>query len=841
MNPHRLPSTVSPRHYDLTLRPDLDAGAFRGMVRIDLHAHESVDELVLNAIELTVDNALINGEELAAGSWSYDDEFERLTLPLANTLDAGDHTLELHFDGILNDKLRGFYRSTFTDDDGTEHVLATTQFESTNARRSFPCWDEPDAKATFDVTLEVPADMLAVSCQSETSRESIGDGIDRVTFATTPIMSTYLLAFVVGPLVATDAVDVDGIPLRIIHRPGKENLTGFALEAGEFSLRWLTEYFGIPYPGDKLDMIAIPDFAFGAMENLGCVTYREILLILDEERSTQPELQRSVDVIAHELAHMWFGDLVTMKWWNGLWLKEAFATFMEMKVTDAFRPEWNRWVDFGLSRTAAFDVDSLESTRPIEFEVISPDDAEGMYDLLTYEKGAAVVRMLEQYLGEDEFRAGSHNYLSAHAFKNTETHDLWDALESTTGQPTRTIMDSWIFQGGYPQVSLSRTGSTLTISQQRFTYRPVAGSAEWGVPVILTLGTGNDRHQQRVLVDAPTVTVELDHDAEWVVANTAGSGFYRAAYDADLRASLVANLSSLHPIERYGLVDDSWSMVLANSLSVNDFLAMVDHFRDEDDLAVWRRIIGALSTLDHVAPDDQREALAARVRALVSPARARLGLERADGESDLTNELRALLFRAAGNLAEDPTVIEDARQIDAIDDSDNAANASLRAAAVSVIAAHGNADDFVEFRSRFTNADTPADERRYMELLGTFPDEAQIDDTLAMALDGSVRTQDAPYLIRVMLGSRDHGRKVWDHVVAHWDEINEAFPANSIGRMLEGIRGLSKAADAEAVTTFLDDNPVPQSGKQVAQHRERLGINVEFRTSAANELARALA
>jgi len=420
VNPHRLPTSVTPAHYDLVLRPDLEDASFTGSAGIDIDVHEPTDTIVLNAIELTMDAASFDGNAIAAPV-GYDEELERITITLDGPVEPGRHRLDFEFTGILNDKLRGFYRSTYTDDDGNEHTLATTQFESTNARRAFPCWDEPATKATFAVTLEVPEDVLAVSCQSETSSTPLGDGRRRVEFATTPIMSTYLLAFVVGRLEATDPVDAGGVPLRIVHTPGKGPSTAFALEAGKFALDWLVDYFGVPYPGDKLDMIAIPDFAFGAMENLGCVTYREVLLVVDPETTTQPEQQRSVDVIAHELAHMWFGDLVTMKWWNGLWLKEAFATFMEMKVTDAFRPEWKRWVDFGLSRTAAFGVDSLLATRPIEFEVVSPDDAEGMYDLLTYEKGAAVVRMLEQYLGEDDFRAGAAHYIETHSFKSTET------------------------------------------------------------------------------------------------------------------------------------------------------------------------------------------------------------------------------------------------------------------------------------------------------------------------------------------------------------------------------------------------------------------------------------
>ncbi len=456
-NPYRLPRTVLPRRYDLELEPDLGRGhVLRVPSPSTADVVESTDTIVLNAVELDIDEAWVEVSDRRIDvTVSVDDEAERATFALAEKLPEGPVTLRVQFRGILNGKLRGFYRSTFTDTDGAERAIATTQFEATDARRAFPCWDEPDAKAVFAITLVVDEDLMAVSNAGVLSDEPLGDGRRRVRFADTMPMSTYLVAFVIGPLEAAGPVDVDGTPLRVLCPPGKLHLTPFALEVAEFALRYLSEYFDITYPGDTLDLVAIPDFAFGAMENLGCVTFRETLLLVDPAQATQSELQRVVDVISHELAHMWFGDLVTMKWWNGIWLNEAFATFMELKVTDAFRPAWQRWVGFGLSRSTALDTDALRATRPVEYPVISPRDAEGMFDVLTYEKGAAVVRMLEQYLGEERFRDGIRRYMATHQFANTETTDLWDAIEEATGEPVRRIMDSWIFQGGFPIVTVS--------------------------------------------------------------------------------------------------------------------------------------------------------------------------------------------------------------------------------------------------------------------------------------------------------------------------------------------------------------------------------------------------
>ena len=422
LDPFRLPRDARPTRYDVTLEPDLSAAVFSGEVVIRVTIDETHDqfedttELVLNAAELAVERCLVDGQP---AEHRLDDETERLFIrPAADGADLplapGEHIVEIAFTGVLNDKLHGFYRSTFRDANGDERVIAASQMQATDCRRAFPCWDEPDFKAVFGVTLVVEPDLLAVSNGPEIERRAIttasGDKV-AVRFADTMLMSTYLAAFVVGPLAVTDPVDVDGIPLRVVHVPGKANLTEFGLDVGAFCLRWYQDYYGIPYPSDKVDLLALPDFAAGAMENLGCITFSESLLLVDPATATQHEQEVVADVVAHELAHMWFGDLVTMGWWNGIWLNEAFATFMEILACDAYRPDWKRWTSFGLERSVAFETDSLASTRSVEYEVRSPADCEGMFDVLTYQKGGALLRMLEQYLGADRFREGVSHYL----------------------------------------------------------------------------------------------------------------------------------------------------------------------------------------------------------------------------------------------------------------------------------------------------------------------------------------------------------------------------------------------------------------------------------------------
>jgi puromycin-sensitive aminopeptidase len=861
-NPYRLDGPIRPVRYELTLEPDLEAATFAGEVLISVLVTTPTDTIACNALDLDIlaadltEGPLSDGSPLAVTGVALDAETERVTFTLERTLLPGEAHLRVRFNGQLNDKLRGFYRSTFTDTDGVEQVIATTQFEATDARRAFPCWDEPDHKASFVISLIVDEDLFAVSNASELSRVPAPDrtGKHLVRFAETIVMSTYLVAFVVGPLEATAPIDVDGTPMRVIYPKGKGHLTDFALEVGSFCLRHFTNYYGIPYPGDKLDLVAVPDFAFGAMENLGCVTFREILLLVDPATTTQAELLNVTDVINHELAHMWFGDLVTMKWWNGIWLNEAFATFMEMHATDAFRPLWDRWTTFGLSRTAAFDTDSLTSTRPIEYPVISPADAEGMFDILTYEKGAAVVRMLEQYLGEDQFRAGIRQYLAEHAYGTTETTDLWDAIESATGEPVRRIMDSWIFQGGFPVISVDvvNDGRTLRLSQHRFGYAGDLGdgespipahddAAQWIVPLIFSQRSATDGviTFEKVLLDQPSIDIDLIEPATWIYVNTEGTGFYRARYAPDLRAALVAHAQTdLSAIERYGLVDDIWASVLAGDLEAHDFLEVAEAFREEADLSVWQRIIAGLTALDRVVDGDGRAALHTRVRELINPAYEKLGPEPRPEDSDRDRALRGVLFEALGVLGGNIDVQSRAHVI--LDIGALEPDPALVAASVNIVAATGTSADFDEFIRRMKNAPTPQEELRYLGALADFPDPDLIARLVRMTLTDEVRSQNAPLLLRRALSNRDAGEIAWFFVSSEWEAITTRLPSNSIARFLEGIRGLSRSGTAAEVMAFFETHEVPQGDKILAQHLERLEVNVALRQRESERLARRL-
>ena len=577
---------------------------------------EETAEVQLNAVELTITRVAAEAPDGTRldGTATLDPSSDRLHLHFPRALRPGPWTLHIAFQGILNDQLHGFYRSTFKDAEGRTHVMAATQFEAVDARRAFPCWDEPALKAVFGITLVVPDGYAAISNGAPVREEPAGPGRRAVTFADTIRMSTYLVAFIVGELEATEPVMIGKTPLRVWCVPGKRHLAGFARTAGAFCLDFFERYYGIPYPGDTLDLLAIPDFASGAMENLGAITFRETALLVDEAAASHGELERVADVVAHEVAHMWFGDLVTMTWWNGIWLNEAFATFMEMLAVDAWKPEWKRWVSFGVSRAAAMGVDGLHASRPIEFEVHAPRDCEAMFDLLTYEKGASVLRMLEQHIGPDTFREGVRLYLRWHEYENAETTDLWKALGEASGQPIPEVMDGWVFHPGYPLVGVRTEGARLVLSQRRFTYlrepaTPGAGHGAdepaqlWRVPVTVRASVAGKTVEQKVLMAASAHEVTLPGVPDWVVVNAGGHGFYRVGYAPPLLERLTADLEGLAPIERFGLVSDAFALTQAGDLDAPAFLELTARFRDETDRNVWAVVVGSLHIRE---PGDRR-------------------------------------------------------------------------------------------------------------------------------------------------------------------------------------------------------------------------------------------
>jgi puromycin-sensitive aminopeptidase len=829
------------------LEPDLTDSRFSGEETITLAIHRATSEIVLNAIELDITSAQVEEESgpPRRAMITLDEALQRCHLTFAELLQPGTVKLTIIFSGVLNDKLHGFYRSTYKDERGETRNMAATQFEATDARRAFPCWDEPDFKAVFATTLVIDPAVTAVS-NSRIASETHAGGKKVVRFADTMKMSTYLVAFIVGRIEPTEPVMVGQTALRLWAVPGKGRLASFGQDIAAASLSFFESYYGIPYPGDKLDLLAIPDFASGAMENLGAITYRETALLVDQQSATHSELERVADVVAHENAHMWFGDLVTMSWWNGLWLNEAFATFMEMLAVDAWKPEWKRWDSFGASRAAAFAVDGLQSTRPIEYPVQAPKDADAMFDVLTYEKGASVLRMLEQHIGPIVFRDGVRDYLHKHAYGNADTKDLWDSLGEISKQPVPQLMDGWIFQPGFPLITVEIDQSgRLVLSQQRFTYLsshfPLSTSnlplptysspTMWQIPIQMSLTVEGKTDTSRLLLTEKDKTIPLPPDWESVLINEGGHGFYRVCYSPELLGRLLnAGIDRLAVTERFNLINDAWAATLAGHTSLTDYLDLTANFVAERNKNVWGVLLDSFSFLNRIITAEDRSALEGFVRNRVGSAVADLGWVPRTGECELTKQLRGELIGALGRLGNDPAT--QARAVElyrAYRHDATAVDPNIVPSLVAILAYTGDATRYDEFNERLRTAATPQEERRYLFSLAGFQHKSLLDRTLARTISGEIRTQDAPFLISAVLGNV-YGRELaWAFVKTNWEKMDQLFPKQGLRRMCGGISSLSTPELERDVRDFFTTQKIDLGGKTLDQNLEQLRIAVTVR------------
>jgi puromycin-sensitive aminopeptidase len=832
-NPYRLSRAVLPEAYRISLTPNLDAASFAGRVEIDVNVHEAVSSITLNAIELTLGAATLTsgGTTVTSATPTLDETYETATFAFAAPLPEGPATLAIEFTGTLNDQLHGFYRSTYTDGDGTAHTIATTQFESTDARRAFPCFDEPAMKATYQVTLTIPQDLSAYSNSAELDVTDNSDGTRTIEFAPTMKMSTYLVAFVVGPFEATDPVDVGGTDVRVIYPKGKGHLTAFPLEVAQHALGFFSEYFDIEYPGDKFDLIAIPDFAAGAMENLGLVTFREADLLIDPDRASFDQIERVALVINHETAHMWFGDLVTMDWWEGIWLNEAFATFMESICTDHFRPQWKKWVTFFPARDNAMDVDGLHSTRAIEYEVVSPNDCRGMFDVLTYMKGCAVLRMLEQYLGPETFRDGIRQYLVKHAYANTVTADLWAALEAASGQPVGEIMNTWILQGGFPLVSYSQ--GTLTQSPFSFLDKTVESAIgeRWQVPILWReLGSTAVRKE---LLTGPSTTLTASQP---VVINAGGSGFFRTAYGSDEVTALAARLRELDELERAGLFSDTWAATTVGRAPLGSLFSLAAGLGDLEEPATWTVVFQAMNTLNRLVDDEGRATLRQINVKLFLPQLQRLGWDPVAGETEHAGKLRGQFIESLGTVGREPGVITEAlKRFDA-----NQVRGDLAAPIVRITADQNRDGDIATLDARRTSASNPQDEQLYLFAPSLIPDPTKAA-TLLDACFSTIRNQDAPFVIMAMMSNRTTGLSVWRAYTARLAEALEKFPSGTVAASFRTLQALIGSPDAaREIHAFHSAHPLEVGQRQVDQALERMDIGVAFGARLGDTLTKQL-
>ncbi|HEY9869187.1 MAG TPA: M1 family metallopeptidase [Candidatus Obscuribacterales bacterium] len=855
----RLSPDVVPSRYNLRIETDLEASQFKGTETILVSVRRPVSTIVLNAAELQISKVGLR----PAGSSSHTTrniraevkpQLEQVHLLLPQLLPAGQYEISLAFEGALNDRLRGFYRAHYNDARGVRRTLAATQMEPTDARRMFPCFDEPAFKATYQITALVAPDLTAISnapIKSESTDPTTGQKL--IEFAPTPPMSTYLVALVVGKFQSTEPRVVDGVPIKVWTVPGKAGMGRYAQEMAGRLLTYYNNYFGIPYPAQKLDLVAIPDFEAGAMENLGCITFRETLLLVDDKTASTATRQQVAAVTAHEMAHMWFGDLVTMAWWDDLWLNEAFATWMATKSVDFLMPEWHLWDRFSAARSSAMATDSLLATRPIRFRVNNPEQANEMFDEITYVKGSSVLRMLEQWVGEAAFRAGLQRYMKKYQFKNARTEDLWEAIGAASGQDVSGVMEGWVNQPGLPLISLeapSADGRRVKLTQQRFLLAPHSKTTPlvWQVPVgvkpIIPAPSAADKRSSRPsrgvdLVRSAAHTIVLPKPAKLFFANAGGDGYYRTRHPAQFVRQLGPLIQSrLSPAERLCLLSDQWALTLAGHTPVSEYLELTASYRADSDPSVVDTLVGQLNYLHAVVDDRERPEMEALIRDRLAPALSRLGWSAQPGEPDLTKILRGRVVETLGTTGQDEQVIARARGLFArYLKEPNSVDPNMLDAITESVAYNGDSSDYDIIRQCWLEAGTPEVEERNLLALGAFRKPSLIRKSLALTLSHEVRAQDAPHLLSTILGNHDGRRLAWQFIKDHWREIVDRFPMNMVPRVVSAAGSLNAAEDEADLRTFFRTHPVTAGQRAVARTIERVSINVRFKQRSLQDVS----
>ena len=847
----RLPVDVRPTEYDLHLEPDLDAGRFSGEVRITVRLARGRAAITLHAADLKIEAAAaeVGGREVKARA-SLQRADETVTLRFARPLPAGEVILRLRFAAALNQHLRGFYAAQ---SDGSRYAF--TQCEAADARRVLPCFDEPSFKARFRVAVTLANGHTAVSNSPVEREEPVsGRGSKRIIrFARTPPLSTYLLALAVGPLEASPVRQSGPTPIRIWHVPGKGHLVDFGLEAAAEALRRLEDYFGIPYPYGKLDLVAVPDFEAGAMENAGAVFFRETLLLLDPATASLGERKRAAEVIAHELAHMWYGDLVTMAWWDDLWLNEAFATWMAYRVVDDWRPEWRLWHGFEHDRAGALALDALASTHPIYATVRSVAEATENFDAITYEKGAAVVRMIEHYLGPEPFRDGVRVYMQRHRDGNTVAADLWRALEEASGRQVTRVAQAWITQAGFPLVSLGpaagKAEGTLRVRQERFFADPRVPAtrrrARWPLPLVVKWQGANGASVERFLVDKASGEVTLPAAARlaWYFGNAEAGGFYRVLHDPADRAALLAELAgSLSAVERLALAGDQWALVRAGRATIDGFLDVTDALHEETDYDVLDGLTGPLGLIDEQLVDTgspPQERFRRWIARRFGPQLERLGWETKADEDDPTRLRRAALVRLVGGIAEAPEVLRAARErLERYLADRSTLDPNLADPVVSLAARTGDEALYERYREVVAAATTPQERRRFLLYLASFRTPATLERTLAAIGTPEIPTQDVAFILMRLLSNPPVREEAWRFMKRRWTALRKRIPPLMISRLVEATPALAAPRYAREVRDFFRAHPVPEAARAVKQALEVFRLNTDLRRRTAPALVR---
>ncbi|KAL8294162.1 hypothetical protein RB597_008058 [Gaeumannomyces tritici] len=853
-----LPVNVVPKHYDLTLEPDLDKFTFSGTVVVHLDVAEDSTSISLNTLELDVLKVkIVSGGKTVTDSpkVSYNEDTQVTKIDFDQTIPKGTKAeLTIDFTGTLNDKMAGFYRATFKRPDGSEGVLAVTQMEPTDARRSFPCFDEPSLKATFAVTLVADKKLtclsnMDVASESEVTSKLTGAVKKAVKFNNSPLMSTYLLAFIVGELNYIETKDFR-VPVRVYAPPGLPIEHGrFSLNLAAKTLEFYEKVFGIDFPLPKMDQVAIPDFAQGAMENWGLVTYRVVDLLLDEKVSGAATKERVAEVVQHELAHQWFGNLVTMDWWDGLWLNEGFATWASWYSCNVFFPEWKVWQSYVTDTLqGALSLDSLRSSHPIEVPVKRADEINQIFDAISYSKGSCVLRMISTYLGEDVFLEGVRQYLKKHAYGNTTTDDLWDALAAASGKPVHEVMTIWTKNVGYPVITVTENEkeSTIHLKQNRFLRTGDTKPEEDEVlyPVLVGLRT-KEGVDESITLKKREDNVKLS-STEFFKLNANHTSLFRTSYTPERLGKLgeAAKKGLLSVEDRAGMLADAGALAASGYQKTSGVLSLLKGFSDETEFVVWNEIIGRLSTVQGawIFEDEAvRNSLEAFQRDLISPRAHKMGWEFSDQDGHIEQQFKAMLFGSAG-LSGDTTIIATAKEMFKryMAGDKSAVHPNIRGSVFAMALKYGGADAYKQVLD-FYRASSNSDERNTsLRSLGRARDPALIKQTLDLIFSGEIKDQDI-YMPLTGLRSHPEGiEAVYNWMTANWEELVKKLPPalSMLGSVVTiSTSSFTRQEQLERVETFFGAKDNKGYDQSLAQSLDSIRSKITWVKRDAEDVA----
>lgn len=829
-----LPKTVVPLHYDLAIVPNAKAKTFSGKVSIAVKVLTPTKDIVLNTADLTFKSVSLSSRK-EKPLIRFNDEQQTAAIHFAKDLAPGDYTLSIAYDGKINDSPAGLFALDYSANGGKKRALFT-QFENSDARRFLPSWDEPGVKATFTLTATLPAGEMPISNMPVATEKALPHGLKIVKFQESPKMSAYLLFYGQGDFERISR-KVGAVDVGVIFKRGDSAKASFALDAASEILPFYDSYFGTPYPLPKLDMIAGPGQSqfFGAMENWGAIFYFERALLFDPKTSDEGDRRGAFVTIAHEMAHQWFGDLVTMAWWDDLWLNEGFASWMEYKAADKLHPEWHAWLQATRSKERALGSDARQGTHPIIQPIKDVLQASQAFDEITYTKGAAVIRMLENHLGEDAFRSGVRAYMKKYAYSNTVTDDLWAELEKSSGQPVAEIAHDFTLQPGVPLISVSKSKDGITLVQSRFAVDESGKEKlSWHVPV--TVGSVDGKVLWRGLVGVKPVEVALPKDAIAVV-NAGQAGYFRTLYDGASFTALAAQFPKLSAYDQLGLLEDSNALGKNGNAPVTDALSLLGTASPSMDADVQQEIAGQIESLARLFAGLRGEAEAkAYGTSILKPLLAAIGWDAKAGESGNAALLRSELIEALGVSTADPAVIAEARSRFATFLANPASLApGIRSSVLAVVAANASAQDWEKLHQLAKATTDSMQQREYYRLLGSPRDAAVAQKALELSLSSEIPETLRPAMVSAV--SLWNAKLAFEFAIGHQKEFDALLEPSSRNQFYVRLAGgATDPVVLEKLEGFAQAN-IPASARGiVVKVKAGISLSIKRRAEAAPKI-----